>query len=106
MRGSSSNSNPPRTRFLWVVWILASAAVIGIQAPAYAQGTMGAVPDPITSRELTSYGDRLKLSAQQRQAIESLHDQYREEFRLLRENDIEKLLNESRGMERSPFAFM
>src|SRR5262245_4957027 len=81
--------------------VLAFAALLTclLMAPrAAAQGTMGTVPDPISARDLTHYADRLGLSPQQRQALETLHDQYREEFRALREGDIEKYLAESRGM--------
>src|SRR5688572_20011445 len=73
---------------------------------AYGQGTMGAVADPISSRDLSNYGKRLNLSSQQRQALDVYHDQYREEFRQLREGDIEKLMESQRGMQTSPFAVM
>jgi len=63
----------------------------------HGQGTMGAVPDPINARDLAGYGDRLGLSAQQRQSVESLHEMYREEFRALREGDLERTLREMPG---------
>src|SRR5687767_15090335 len=66
---------------------------------AVAQGTMGAVPDPISARELDRYADRLGLSQQQRIAVEEFHTLYREEFRVLRESDIEKFLAQTRGMQ-------
>ena len=91
-----SRSNTPRfARFILHAVILLAATLAA--RPCFGQGTMGTVPDPISSRDLVNYGDRLGLSDQQRQAIESLHEQYREEFRVLRETDIEKYLQQSRG---------
>jgi hypothetical protein len=73
---------------------------------ARAQGTMGVLPDPISTRELQGYADRLGLSQQQRQAIEPAHDQYREEFRVLRESQIEKFVQNSRGWQGGGFGMM
>ena len=51
---------------------------------ASAQGTQGTLPKPITSRELESYAKRLVLTDQQMQALEPIHEEYREDFRQLR----------------------
>ncbi len=84
---------------LSILRLLVMALCLTVPAlPAAAQGTMGTVPDPISSRELEGYADRLGLSPQQRQAVQSLHDQYREAFTQLRDTDIEKFLNDSKGL--------
>ena len=85
-------------RFHWLAAVL--VLLLGINVPAHAQGTMGAVPDPISTRELASYMNRLRLSDHQRVAVDHLHAIYREEFRLLRETDIEKFINESADLMR------
>jgi len=77
---------------------MAFAAALLPAKSAMAQGTMGTVPDPISSRDLDSYADRLQLSRQQRQAVDAMHDQYRDEFEQLRQRDIEKFLSDTRGM--------
>lgn len=87
-----------RTHFLALVFGLVMCCVTLTSAPVFAQGTMGAVPDPIASRELEGYADRLELSRQQRQALEPLHDQYKQDFAVLRDGDIEKFLTNTRGM--------
>lgn len=74
-------------------------AVLTTTEAARAQGTMGTVPDPISARELEGYAERLRLSEQQYVAVASFHDEYREEFRVLREGEIEQFLNESRGLQ-------
>ncbi|MCI0363077.1 MAG: hypothetical protein L0219_04300 [Phycisphaerales bacterium] len=86
--------------------LLVALVVALMCGQSHGQGTMGAVPDPISSRDLSNYGNRLNLSSQQRQALDVYHDQYREEFRQLREGDIEKLMESQRGMQTSPFAVM
>ena len=63
-----------------------------------AQGTNGMLPDPISSRDLEGYARRLQLNEFQRLAIDPLHEQYRAEFRQLREDDIEKLLKQTTEM--------
>ena len=83
--------------------VVAAAALFVPAVPAHAQGTNGTVPDPISSRELEAYADRLALSDQQLQAALSAHDQYREDFRALREGDIEKLLQDAQGLRMGPF---
>ncbi|MBT8485333.1 MAG: hypothetical protein KJO43_07120 [Phycisphaerae bacterium] len=64
-----------------------------------AQGTDGALADPITTSELRQYADRLGLSPQQRQAFESLHDEYKLTFRVLRDGEIADFLSRTRGLQ-------
>ncbi|UCD74543.1 MAG: hypothetical protein JSV91_12235 [Phycisphaerales bacterium] len=70
------------------------AAPAAISPQAAAQGTFGTLPDPISTSELMSYAHRLGLSPQQRQAVLSFHDQYKREFRALREGEIAAFLSE------------
>ncbi len=65
---------------------------------ALAQGTSGSLPDPISSRDLTGYAERLGLSPEQLQALEPFFDEYRNDFRALREGEIEAFLGGLNGM--------
>ena len=63
------------------------------------------LPDPMTTRQLMEYADRLQLDASQRLAIESIHDEYKNEFRTLRDGEIADFLEETRswqGMDGMP----
>ena len=82
----------------WLMWACAAIAVTA-GAAARGQGTSGTLPDPITTAELMSYADRLGLSDQQRQAISALHDEYKQQFRILREGEISQFLQDMRGAE-------
>src|SRR6185503_5570930 len=66
---------------------------------ARAQGTSGTLPNPITTQELNEYGKWLKLSDQQRQAAEKAHDEYKNQFRALREGEITQLMKDMRSMD-------
>ena len=79
-----------------VVLILVVAAFTNSKANA--QGTQGMLPKPITSKEVDNYAKRLVLSKQQVRALEPLHEKYREDFRQLRENDIQDFLDETAKM--------
>lgn len=81
---------------LLVVGLLVSLTFTPVAA---AQGTQGSLPDPISTRELMRYADRLDLSAEQRHALESLHDEYKRDFRTLREGEIATFLDEMRSMQ-------
>ncbi len=72
--------------------------LLGVASAATAQGTSGMLPDPISSRDLEGYARRLGLDEFQRLAIDPLHEQYREAFRRLREDDIAKLLKQTTEM--------
>jgi Spy/CpxP family protein refolding chaperone len=82
-----------------LVALVLGVAVFAVHAPAAAQGTGGALPGPINSRLLEEYGDRLELSREQRAAWRAIHDEYKQDFRLLREGDIAVFLNEQRSMQ-------
>ncbi len=86
-----------RVRHLLVVLTLATLAIP--VRPIAAQGTSGALPAPINSRQLDRYADRLGLSASQRLAVEALHDEYRREFRALREGEIATFLREQQAVQ-------
>lgn len=80
---------------------MALFVVAAIMLPASAvcaQGTFGALPDPISSRDLTRYSERLGLSDHQTMVFAEHHAAYLEEFRELRERDIEAFLDAIRGM--------
>lgn len=101
MRGNLRSALPISIRpFMFILALL--AALMWPATSVLAQGSFGTVPDPITSRELEGYADRLGLSDLQRQAVLAAHDEYREQFRVLREGDIEKFLSESQGFRGGP----
>jgi hypothetical protein len=79
--------------------LLSVLLVIGVLLltvrPAAAQGTSGQLPDPIATVELNRLLNLyVKPDDSQRATIESLHDDYRAQFRTLREAEIEKFLEE------------
>ena len=82
-----------------LVLVAVSLAALAMTAPAAAQGTMGLLPDPITTRELEDFAMRLRLSSQQRKAVEDLHDQYKREFRELRETEIADFMKSMMNMQ-------
>src|SRR5688500_14558642 len=84
-------------RLTFVVAVI--TALLGFARGAIAQGTSGILPNPITTHELKGYADRLKLSDQQRQAAEAIHDQYKQEFRALRQGEIATFLKEMRSLQ-------
>ncbi|MHC4416653.1 MAG: Spy/CpxP family protein refolding chaperone [Planctomycetota bacterium] len=79
----------------WMLAVVLALPLVLMTDRARGQGTSGAVPDPISSRDLSRYSARLGLSDQQRQAIEPFHEEYRAAFRQLREGEIEELLQET-----------
>lgn len=77
--------------------IIALAVIIvalGFARSSTAQGTFGSLPDPISSRDLDQYAERLALSDQQLLAIAEHHGRYLEDFRELRDRDIQRLLDD------------
>jgi len=83
---------------------LVLAAALPLIAPGFtgearAQGTSSLLPDPITTADLLVYMDRVGLSRQQEMAVEQLHDQYRSDFRQLREGEIERLMSQMRDLQ-------
>lgn len=85
------------------LFLLVAALLLALQpaSRAMAQGTSGMLPDPISTRELMRYGDRLGLSDQQRRAIEAFHDEYHKEFRELRDGEIQQFLVQMRNLQGS-----
>ncbi len=84
--------------------LLCCLLAVPIADRASAQGTSGMLPPPISSRDLDVYGDTLGLTPEQRDATDVIHDQYREEFRVLREGNIEQYMQEVGGMWRGGFS--
>lgn len=77
---------------------LALLLVVMISEKSLGQGTSGTLPDPISTHELKGYADRLKLSEPQRQAAHAIHDQYKQEFRALRQGEIANFLKDMRAV--------
>ncbi len=79
---------------------LALAAALCFAAPARAQGTSGQVPDPMSSVELAKLlRQYVHPTNEQVVSIEALHDGYRDRFRALRENEIERFLVKMKAMQ-------
>lgn len=67
---------------------------------AFGQGTPNQLPEPVSTSELHAYMRRYVHPTQtQWDAIEGLHDDYRDAFRTLREGDIERFLKETRSLQ-------
>ncbi|MDY7107955.1 MAG: hypothetical protein SYC29_04895, partial [Planctomycetota bacterium] len=75
------------------------AAILPAAPAALAQGTGGALPGPISGGQLMRFADRLALSDQQRLAVESIHDEYKARFRVLRDGEIAAFLQEQQSMQ-------
>jgi hypothetical protein len=84
-----------------ILRMLAFVVLLALAAPrtAAAQGTTGTLPDPISSRDLVRYAERLDLNDAQREAMETAHDEYRRDFTRLREGEIESFLEDMRSMQ-------
>lgn len=80
----------------WLVALAVVAGLRGLTNRCLAQGGNNLLPDPISSRELAGYLDRLQLTDEQGPAIEPIHEQYLQAFRTLREGTIQKILDEYR----------
>lgn len=81
-----------RLQAIRLVMALAMMAALWGAAPAAAQGTWGMVPNPISSSEFSTYMERLGATEPQRQAAAAFHEQYKADFKRLREGDIEKFM--------------
>ncbi len=77
-------------RSVLAIYLMAAIVLFLTPDRASAQG-IPLVPDPIDSRELMDYADRLTLSRQQKLAILPMHDAYFKRFARLRERDIQDL---------------
>ncbi|MFO0873362.1 MAG: Spy/CpxP family protein refolding chaperone [Phycisphaerales bacterium] len=75
--------------------VVALVLAASVAAPARAQGTSGAFPDPISSREMDRFAKQLGLDEAARRELEPFHDAYRQSLRELREGAIAAYLKES-----------
>lgn len=87
---------------LMLVALMATA--LGFTDRAVAQGMFGTLPSAISSEDLDGYAEQLDLSDQQVLAISEHHRMYLEQFRALRESDIDQFLSDLQEMRRS-FSF-
>lgn len=76
----------------WRVALVVVAAFFWAAAAAHAQGTSGSLPNPISSGDLDKILTRLALDASQRRVAENCHEQYIEDFKKLRDGEIEKFI--------------
>jgi hypothetical protein len=75
--------------------LLAVVVAVAFARVAPAQGTSGQLPEPISTVELVSLLDTyVQPRPEQWDAIETLHDDYRDAFRTLRDGDMERFLTE------------
>lgn len=88
----------PRTTLLTVIAIV--LAVLAATRPTAAQGTFGALPDPISSHDLERWAARLSLSDQQLLAIAEPHGRYLAEFTELRDRDMQQFLDDVQTLAR------
>lgn len=79
--------------------LLAILMTLALDREVVAQGTSGTFAGPITSVQLDRYADRLGLSDQQRMAVESAHDAYKRQFRVLRDGEIAAFLKRQHGLQ-------
>jgi hypothetical protein len=76
--------------------LVALLAMLLFSSAAHAQGTSGSLPDPVSSRDLDRIMDQLELDEAQRRVAETHHEQYIEEFKRLREGEIEEYMQKMR----------
>jgi hypothetical protein len=84
-------------RFL-VATVIFAMCVGALTTSAAGQGTSGQLPDPISSADIGEIVDRLQLTTEQRARVESFHEQYKEQFKALRDGEIEEFMKQSRQM--------
>lgn len=90
-----------RSTFQRALGVLALLVALCLSSAVNAQGTGGSLPDPMSSRDLDYYMQRLHLDEAQRRAAETFHEQYLEQFMDLREGDIEKFMEKTQSMQGS-----
>jgi hypothetical protein len=83
-----------RPRVHSLVLGLAAAVLLIPAGRASAQGTSGILPNPITGRDLDAWSSQLHVTPEQRGAIDAVHQKYLEQYRQLREKEIEKYLQD------------
>ena len=86
-------------RRVFVALVAAVLALSLFNSSACAQGTSGSLPDPMSSSDLDKIMDRLELDDAQRRVAESVHEQYIEDFKKLREGEIEEYLEKLRTIQ-------
>ncbi len=79
--------------------VIVALTTLGLANASLAQGTEGLVPDPISSKDLRVYAERLNLDSEQRLALSELHVGYREKYRELRYGEIQDLFGRLEGFE-------
>jgi hypothetical protein len=79
--------------------LFAMVAMLTATSPTHAQGTSGQLPDPISTPDLKRLMSLyVQPSDAEMATIEALHDDYRAQFRLFRESDIEKFMTEMNAL--------
>ncbi len=78
----------PGHRIRTAVVAVTTALLFLIPSAALAQG-LPMFPDPINTKTLIQYADRIELLVDQRLALEPLHDAYLDRFRRLRDKDMQ-----------------
>ncbi|MEM7228959.1 MAG: hypothetical protein AAF432_09110 [Planctomycetota bacterium] len=89
---------PNGRRSIWWMYVLMVIISVMHAGDVRAQGTMGMLPDPMTTSELMRDVNRLNCSPEQVQAIQHAHATYRANFRVLREGDIAEVMALMGGM--------
>ena len=77
----------------WLISLVALAVWLAPGGEAQAQGTFGGTPEPMTSSDLELVAERLWLSESQILSMIDAHDQYKRDFRKLREGKIQELID-------------
>jgi hypothetical protein len=77
--------------------VLSVSIAVFAAVSARGQGTSNTFPDPLTSRQLDQFAERLGLDAVGRLELDPFHENYREQFRTLRDGRIEDYLKAGGG---------
>lgn len=82
------------------VTLIAAAAALMTTGAACAQGTSGQLPEPLSAQDLTRFLDRyVRPTAAQWDTIDTFHEQYKTEFKRLRDGEIEEFLEKSKKLQ-------
>lgn len=82
------------------VALLLTALVLLVARPAAAQGTSGQLPDPISLQDLTMLLDRyVAATPAQWEKIDGFHTRYKDDFKKLRDGEIQKFLDDARKLQ-------
>jgi hypothetical protein len=66
-------------------YFAAFLCVLFANDPAWAQRPTAMLPQPISSLELARYAQKLGLSEGQQRNLETLHEQYKQDYKAIRE---------------------